>query len=174
MSAQASSRRPGLGPGRDLLALALFVGLCLGIGALGASVTAASVSTWYPTLAKPSFNPPNAVFGPVWTALYVLMAVAAWRVWRKVDRDTARGPLALFALQLAVNLGWSVAFFGLREIGLAVVVILVLDLLVLATALLFRRIDRWAALLLVPYLAWITFATVLTIAIWRLNYFSGS
>lgn len=174
MSVQASSRRPGLGPGRDLLALVLFVGLCLGIGALGASVTATSVATWYPTLAKPSFNPPNAIFGPVWTALYVLMAVAAWRVWRKVDRDAARGPLAVFALQLAVNLGWSVAFFGLREIGLAVAVILALDLLVLATVLLFRRLDRWAALLLVPYLAWIAFATVLTIAIWRLNYFSGS
>lgn len=174
MSEQVSSRRSGLGPGRDLLALVLFVGLCLGIGALGASVTATSVATWYPTLIKPSFNPPNSVFGPVWTALYVLMAVAAWRVWRKADRDTARGPLAVFALQLAVNLGWSVAFFGLREIGLAVAVILALDLLVLVTALLFRRIDRWAALLLVPYLAWIAFATALTIAIWRLNYFSGS
>ncbi len=174
MSEQVSSRRSGLGPGRDILALALFVGLCLGIGALGASVTATSVQTWYPTIAKPSFNPPNSVFGPVWTALYVLMAVAAWRVWRTADRDTARGPLAVFALQLAVNLGWSVAFFGLREIGLAVAVILALDLLVLATALLFRRIDRWAALLLVPYLAWIAFATALNIAIWRLNYFSGS
>ncbi len=143
MSAQASSRRPGLGPGRDILALVLCVGLCLGIGALGAAVTATSVSSWYPTLAKPSFNPPNSVFGPVWTALYVLMAVAAWRVWRRADRDTARGPLAVFALQLAVNLGWSVAFFGLREIGLAVAVILALDLLVVATALLFRGIDRW-------------------------------
>jgi Tryptophan-rich sensory protein (mitochondrial benzodiazepine receptor homolog) len=152
----------------------LCVGLCLGIGALGAAVTATSVSSWYPTLAKPSFNPPNSVFGPVWTALYVLMAVAAWRVWRRADRDTARGPLAVFALQLAVNLGWSVAFFGLREIGLAVAVILALDLLVVATALLFRGIDRWAALLLVPYLAWIAFATLLNIAIWRLNHFSGS
>jgi tryptophan-rich sensory protein len=169
MSEQVSSRRSELGPGRDILALVLFVVLCLGIGALGASVTATSVSTWYPTLAKPSFNPPNSVFGPVWTALYVLMAVAAWRVWRKADRDTARGPLAVFALQLAVNLGWSVAFFGLREIGLAVAVILALDLFVLVTALLFRRIDRWAALLLLPYLAWIAFATALNIAIWRLN-----
>lgn len=157
-----------------MLGLVLFVGLCLGIGALGASVTATSVATWYPTLAKPSFNPPNAIFGPVWTALYGMMAVAAWRVWRRADRSLARGPLTVFALQLAVNLGWSVAFFGLREIGLAVAVLLLLDLVVLATALLFRRIDRWAALLLVPYLAWIAFATVLNIAIWRLNYFSAS
>lgn len=164
-----SSKRPDLGTGKDVLALVLFIGLCLGIGALGAAVTATSLTSWYPTLVKPSFNPPNSVFGPVWTALYVLMAIAAWRVWRSTDRDTARGPLAVFALQLAVNLGWSLAFFGLRDIGLAVAVILALDLLVLATALMFRRIDRLAALLLLPYLAWIAFATALNIAIWRLN-----
>lgn len=169
MSAQVSSRRSGLGPGKDILALVLFVGLCLGIGALGAAVTATSLSDWYPSLAKPSFNPPNWIFGPVWTTLYVLMGIAAWRVWRTTGPEIARGPLSVFALQLAVNLGWSVAFFGLRNIGLAVAVILTLDLLVLVTALMFRRIDRPAALLLVPYLAWIAFATVLTIALWRLN-----
>lgn len=164
-----SAKRPDLGTGKDVLALVLFVGLCLGIGALGAAVTATSLTNWYPTLIKPSFNPPNSVFGPVWTTLYMLMAIAAWRVWRSTDRDTARGPLAIFVLQLAVNLGWSIAFFGLRDIGLAVAVILALDLLVLATALMFRRIDRLAAWLLVPYLAWIAFATALNIAIWRLN-----
>ncbi len=164
-----SSRRSEIGTGRDILALVLLVGLCLGVGGLGGAVTAESVTTWYATLNKPSFNPPNWIFGPVWTALYILMGVAAWRVWRAADRDTARGPLAVFALQLAVNLGWSVAFFGLRNPGLAVVVILLLDLLVLATALMFRRIDRLAAWLLVPYLAWISFATLLNVTIWRLN-----
>lgn len=164
-----STKRSDLGTGRDLLALALLVGICLAIGGLGGAVTASSVSEWYPTLNKPSFNPPNWVFGPVWTTLYVMMGIAAWRVWRSADRDTARGPLAVFALQLAVNLGWSIAFFGLRDPGLAVVVILVLDLLVLATALMFRRIDGLAALLLVPYLAWIAFATILNVAVWRLN-----
>lgn len=164
-----STKRSDLGTGRDLLALALFVGICLAIGALGGAVTSSSVTEWYPTLSKPSFNPPNWVFGPVWTTLYVMMGIAAWRVWRAADRDTSRGPLAVFALQLAVNLGWSIAFFGLRDPGLAVVVILVLDLLVLATALMFRRIDGLAALLLVPYLAWIAFATVLNVAVWRLN-----
>jgi tryptophan-rich sensory protein len=164
-----SSKRSEVGNGRDILALVLLVGLCLGVGGLGGAVTAESVTTWYTTLTKPSFNPPNWIFGPVWTALYVLMGVAAWRVWRAADRDTARGPLAVFALQLAVNLGWSVAFFGLRNPGLAVVVILLLDLLVLATALMFRRIDRLAAWLLVPYLAWIAFATMLNVTIWRLN-----
>lgn len=164
-----SSKRSEISTGRDILALVLLVGLCLGVGGLGGAVTAESVTTWYATLNKPSFNPPNWIFGPVWTALYILMGVAAWRVWRAADRDTARGPLAVFALQLAVNLGWSVAFFGLRNPGLAVVVILALDLLVLATALMFRRIDRLATWLLVPYLAWISFATLLNVTIWRIN-----
>ena len=90
-------------------------------------------------------------------------------MWRAADPDTARGPLAVFALQLAVNLGWSVAFFGLHNPGLAVIVILALDLLVLTTALMFRRIDRLAAWFLVPYLAWISFATLLNVTIWRIN-----
>ena len=153
----------------EIVVLVLFVALCLGIGALGAAITATSVKTWYAALAKPSFNPPNAVFGPVWTVLYVMMAIAAWRVWRKADRETLRGPLALFALQLALNLGWSVAFFGLERIGPAVAVILVLELAVVATALAFRPIDRIAAWLLVPYVAWVGFAAILNIAIWRLN-----
>lgn len=164
-----SGRRLGLTAGSDLLALTFLVGICLMVGALGAGVTATSVDTWYAGIAKPSFNPPNAVFGPVWTLLYILMAIAAWRVWRSADADMARGPLTLFALQLALNLGWSVAFFGLRSIGLAILVILALDLAVLATALKFRRIDGLAAALLVPYLAWIAFATLLNAAIWRLN-----
>jgi translocator protein len=153
----------------DVVALALFVGLCLGIGALGASVTATSVRTWYAALAKPSFTPPDWVFGPVWTALYLMMATAAWRVWRAADRDTTRGPLTLFALQLALNLGWSVVFFGLHKIGAAVATIFVLDVGVIVTTLAFRTVDRAAALLMLPYLAWAGFATVLNIAIWRLN-----
>jgi benzodiazapine receptor len=153
----------------DLIALAFFVALCLGIGALGGSVVATSVDTWYADLAKPSFTPPDSVFGPVWTALYVLMAIAAWRVWRAADRDTRRGPLTLFALQLALTLGWTVVFFGLQKIGAALATIIVLDVGVVVTTLAFRPIDRWAGLLMVPYLAWAAFATVLNIAIWRLN-----
>jgi translocator protein len=153
----------------DLIALAFFVALCLGIGALGGSVVATSVDTWYADLAKPSFTPPDRVFGVVWTALYVLMAIAAWRVWRVADRDTRRGPLTLFALQLALTLGWTVVFFGLQKIGAALATIVVLDVGVVVTTLAFRPIDRWAGLLMVPYLAWVVFVTVLTIAIWRLN-----
>ncbi len=153
----------------DLLGLAFFVALCLGIGALGAAVVATSVDTWYADLIKPSFTPPDGVFGPVWTTLYVLMAVAAWRVWRTADRDTRRGALTLFALQLALTLGWTAVFFGLQKIGAALATIVVLDVGVVVTMLAFRSIDRWAGLLMVPYLAWVSFATVLTIAIWRLN-----
>ena len=153
----------------EIVALVLIVGLCLGIGALGAAVTATSVKTWYAALNKPSFNPPNTVFGPVWTMLYILMAIAAWRVWRVADRETARRPLTLFALQLALNLGWSVTFFGLERLGPSVAVILVLELAVVATALAFRPIDRIAAWLLVPYVAGVGFAAILNIAIWRLN-----
>ena len=109
------------------------------------------------------------MFGPVWTVLYIMMGTAAWRVWRAADRDTTRGPLTLFALQLALNLGWSVVFFGLQKIGSAVATIVVLNVAILVTMLAFRTVDRVAAQLMAPYLAWVLFATVLNIAIWQLN-----
>lgn len=149
--------------------LVVFVGLCLAVGALGGWVTADSVKTWYTTINKPSFTPPNWVFGPVWTALYVLMGVAAWRVWCKARPNQLRVPLALFAVQLALNLAWSVVFFGAHRIGGAVVVIVGLEAAILATMVAFRRIDGPAALLLAPYALWVAFAAVLNIAVWQLN-----
>ncbi|WP_428663118.1 TspO/MBR family protein [Reyranella sp.] len=154
---------------RRIAALVVCVGLCLMVGALGGWVTAGSVKDWYPTLTKPSFTPPNWLFGPVWTVLYVMMGVAAWRVWLEAWGDRARGPLTLFALQLALNLGWSVVFFGLHAIGAAVVVIVALEAAILGTMFLFRRIDGLAAALLVPYALWVAFATLLNVTIWRLN-----
>ena len=153
----------------DVLTLALFVALCLGIGALGGMVVRSSIDVWYAGLIKPSFTPPGVVFAPLWLALYIMMGIAAWRVWRAADRDTTRGPLTLFALQLALNLGWTVVFFGLQKIGSAVATIVVLDVAVIVTTLAFRPVDRLAGLLMLPYLAWVAFATVLNIAIWRLN-----
>ena len=149
--------------------LVVFVGLCLAIGALGGWVTADSVKTWYTTINKPSFTPPNWLFGPVWTVLYVLMGVAAWRVWCKARPDQLRVPLALFAVQLALNLAWSVVFFGAHRIGGAVLVIVGLEAAILATMVAFRRIDGLAALLLVPYALWVVFAAALNIAVWQLN-----
>jgi tryptophan-rich sensory protein len=149
-------------------ALILSVGICLLVGAIGGWVTATSVKTWYPTLAKPSFTPPDWIFGPVWTVLYVLMGVAAWRVWR-AGSNRAGGALAVFAAQLAANLGWSVVFFGLQQIGAAVAVIAVLEAMILVTIVRFVRVDRLAAALMVPYALWVAFATMLNVAIWRLN-----
>ena len=163
------SQVPARGVARDAAGLVVFLALSLVVAAVGGAVTATSVGGWYASLAKPSFNPPNGIFGPVWTLLYVLMGVAAWRVWRKFSLVGARGPLGLWGLQLALNLGWSVLFFGLRQIGPALAEILVLLAAVLATALSFRRLDRLAGLLLVPYCAWVAFASVLNFAIWRLN-----
>lgn len=149
--------------------LIVFVGLCLAVGALGGWVTAGSVKTWYPTIAKPWFTPPDWVFGPVWTVLYVMMGVAAWRVWSRASARARREPLALFALQLALNLAWSVVFFGAHRIGGAVVVIVTLEAAILATLIAFRRVDGLAATLLLPYALWVAFAAVLNIAVWRLN-----
>jgi tryptophan-rich sensory protein len=117
------------------------VALCLGIGALGGAVTATSVEDLVRRARQASFTSARPVFGPVWTALYVLMAIAAWRVWRTADRDTRRGPLTLFALQLALTLGWTVVFFGLQKIGAALATIVVLDVGVAVTTLAFRPID---------------------------------
>lgn len=149
--------------------LVVFVGLCLAVGAAGGWVTADSVKTWYTTINKPSFTPPNWVFGPVWTGLYVLMGIAAWRVWCKARPDQLRVPLALFAVQLALNLAWSVVFFGAHRIGGAVVVIVGLEAAILATMVAFRRMDGLAALLLVPYALWVAFAAVLNVAVWKSN-----
>jgi len=154
---------------RDTVAFMIFLALCLAVSALGAAATATSVGTWYRTLAKPLFNPPDWIFAPVWTALYFMMALAAWRVWRRDGLREARAALTLFALQLALNLAWSVLFFGMRAIGAALIEIVVLLVAILATTQVFWRRDRVAGMLFVPYAAWVAFAVVLNAALWRLN-----
>lgn len=151
------------------VALAGFLALCFGVAAIGGAVTATSVGTWYAGLAKPSFNPPAWVFGPVWTALYVMIALAGWRVWCRRERPGAPFALGAWGLQLALNLGWSLLFFGARLVGVALAEIVLLLVAIVLTAALFGRIDRVAGWLLVPYAAWVGFAAVLTAAIWRLN-----
>jgi translocator protein len=125
---------------------------------------------WYDALAKPAWNPPSWVFGPVWTLLYVLMGLAAWLVWDRYGwRGPARTALTLFVVQLAFNGAWSAIFFGLQSPGLAFAEIVVLWSLIVATLLLFWRLRPVAGLLLVPYLLWVSFAAVLNFTIWRLN-----
>jgi tryptophan-rich sensory protein len=124
---------------------------------------------WYAALSKPSWNPPNSIFGPVWTALYLLMGVAAWWIWRCKGFAAARGAFVAFFVQLVLNALWTPVFFGLHEIDAALGVIVALWLAIAITVVLFGRHDRVAALLLAPYLAWVGFATVLNAAIAELN-----
>ncbi len=156
------------GPVRSLAALAVSLALVFAVAGIGGWVTAGSVSSWYPTLVKPAFNPPNWIFGPVWTTLYALMGFAAWRVWRALG--TVRGhALALYGLQLALNLMWSVLFFGLHRTGWALAEIAILFASIVATGLAFRRIDAIAGLCFVPYALWVAFAALLNASIWWLN-----
>jgi tryptophan-rich sensory protein len=149
------------------LGLSLLV--CLGAAALGGRFTASAVDDWYAGLHKPAWTPPNGVFAPVWTALYLLMAVAAWLAWRRSAAGWRAVPLQLFASQLVLNVGWSGLFFGWRRPGVAFGEIVVLWAAIAATAASFWRTSRLAGLLLGPYLAWTTFAAALNFAVWRAN-----
>ncbi|MDH4094110.1 MAG: tryptophan-rich sensory protein [Betaproteobacteria bacterium] len=153
---------------RDTAGLAVFLAINVAVSALGGWATASSVGTWYQGLAKPAFNPPDWVFAPVWSALYLMIAVAGWRAWRRGGGE-ARRALVVYAVQLALNLSWSFVFFGARLIGPALLVIAALLAAIAANAALFWRLDRWAGALLVPYAAWVSFAALLNAALWRLN-----
>jgi translocator protein len=124
---------------------------------------------WYASLAKPAWNPPNAIFGPVWTVLYALMGIAAWLVWRRAGLRGASVALALFVGQLVLNALWSYLFFGRQQPGVAFVEIVVMWILILVVTVLFWRHDATAGALLIPYLAWVGFASVLNFTLWRLN-----
>lgn len=152
-----------------LWALLATVILCLGTGAIGGSLTAASVHDWYPTLHKPSWTPPDWLFAPVWTLLFVLMAVSAWIVWSRVDFRVARISLYLFLVQLVLNICWSGIFFSLQRPDIAAVEILLLWAAIAATLVSFGRVSRLSAALLVPYLLWVSYAAALNGAIWWLN-----
>ncbi len=148
---------------RGWLGLLVFLVLVAVAAALGAMATP---DAWYASLQKPSFNPPSWVFGPAWTLLYILMAVAAWRVYRVDGWGLAVG---LWLIQLVVNAIWSPLFFGMHRVDLALLNIITLDILVIATIVVFFRKDRIAGWLMLPYLGWIAFATTLNAAIWQLN-----
>jgi tryptophan-rich sensory protein len=140
------------------------------VGGLSGFATAGGVSTWYPTLVKPSFNPPAWVFGPVWTVLYIMMGVAAFLVWRRgLDAEGVRTALTVFAVQLALNGIWSVLFFGMHAPGWALVEIVLLWMAIGINTLLFWRVLPSAGALLLPYWMWVSFATVLNASLWWLN-----
>lgn len=156
--------------GAQIWALLGFLGLTLLVGLVDASSTVPNVATWYAVLPHPVGTPPNWVFGPVWTVLYLMMAVAAWQVWRSPDIPVwQRRALSLWGWQLAANALWSPVFFMLHLPAAAFFVILVLDGLIVATIAAFRPISRIAAWLMAPYLVWSLYATYLTAGFWFLN-----
>lgn len=161
---QAAHR--GVPATRDVFGLLAFVVLCFGVSALSGMATASAVPDWYAALRKPSWTPPNWVFGPVWTVIYALMAVAGWSAWRE---GRSRAATLLFLLQLVLNASWTWLFFGLRRPDLGLVGIAALWVAIAATMVAFWRVSRGATVLFVPYLAWVSFAAALNFAIWRMN-----
>ncbi|WP_298545438.1 TspO/MBR family protein [uncultured Aquimarina sp.] len=155
---------------KKLLRIGVAVLLCLLIGFLGNIATQTSISTWYVALEKPSFTPPNWIFGPVWTILYILMGIAAGIVWSKgFYHKWVKTALYHFGFQLLLNAAWSIFFFGMRNPLIALVDILALFILLLFTIKWFKVVNSTAAYLLIPYLIWVAFATALNFSIWQLN-----
>jgi tryptophan-rich sensory protein len=156
---------------KNYLRILLCVVVCLAVGYLSSITTQSSIKTWYPLIKKPVFNPPNWVFAPVWTMLFILMGIAAGRVWNQLEtnKELVKKGLLFFAVQLALNALWSYLFFGLNNILLALVEIILLWLVIFETYLIFKKIDQKASYLLLPYLVWVGFATILTGSIYWLN-----
>ena len=147
------------------------VAICLAVGYLSSKVTQSSINTWYPEIKKPSFNPPNWVFAPVWTMLFILMGIAAGMVWNKLEsnKELVKKGLLFFTVQLLLNALWSYLFFGLNNILLAFIEIILLWLIIYETYYIFKQVDKKAGYLLIPYLGWVGFATILTGTIYWLN-----
>lgn len=155
---------------QKILRIVLVTAVCVTLGYLSGMVTRDSITTWYPTLEKPVFNPPNWIFAPVWTLLYIMMGIAAGLVWtNSSDEKTTKKGLGFFAVQFGLNALWSYLFFGLHNPFLALIEIVLLWLMILETYNVFKKIDKTAALLLIPYLAWVSFAVILNASIWWLN-----
>lgn len=149
--------------------LLLFLAVCTAVAAISGLATAASVAGWYQTLSKPPFNPPSWIFGPVWMVLYIMIAFAGWRIWFCREHQKWRQAMTFYALQLGLNLVWSLLFFGAQTIGLALIEISLLLLSIFATIATFWPIDRPAAWLLLPYAVWVSFASLLNASLWYLN-----
>ena len=151
------------------IALIGWFALCFAVAVISSIVSAHNIPTWYAGLIKPPLTPPNQLYGPLWIVLYALMAIAVWIVWKTRPSTCRRRGLRLFCVQLALNLLWTWIFFSRHQIGTALASIVVLWVAILLTILTFKKMSTTAAWLLVPYLAWVTFASYLNLAIWRLN-----
>jgi len=153
----------------DIPKLAASIFVCLLAGAVGSIFTVSAIPDWYASLAKPFFAPPNWVFGPVWTTLYVVMGISLFLVWRKGLGKKTKGALGIFGIQLALNVLWSLAFFGLKSPIAGFIVIIALWAAIAAAIMKFMKIERNASLLLIPYIAWVSIAAALNLSIVLLN-----
>jgi benzodiazapine receptor len=160
--------QPAVRP-NSIIVLIGWLALCFGVAGVSSVFSAGSIPTWYAGLVKPALNPPNQVFGPVWTVLYACMSVAAWITWRTRPSPCRTRGLRLFFVQLALNFLWTWIFFGRHQMGVAFADILALWVGILLTLLTFKKMSTTAAWLMAPYLAWVTFAAYLNFALWRLN-----
>ena len=154
----------------SVIKLVISILASLAAGGIGSLFTFKAIPTWYAGLKKPRYTPPNKVFGPIWTTLYILMGISVFFVWQKgLATNGALLAFVLFWIQLAVNTMWSIIFFGLKSKGGGVVAIIVLWLLILSTMVTSFRVSIWAGALLVPYIVWVTIASYLNIGVWILN-----
>jgi len=154
----------------EIIKLAICIGVCLVTGFIGSIFTSASIPTWYTTLEKPSFNPPNWLFAPVWTILFILMGISAFLVWRVgLSEPNVKVSLVLFIIQLVLNAFWSVTFFGLRSPIAGLIVIVILWVAILLTILSSIKVSITAGILLIPYILWVSFASILNISLYILN-----
>ena len=154
---------------KNWLKLIISILICQTAGFIGSLFTSSSVRTWYPYINKPGFTPPDSVFAPVWTLLYVMMGVSLFLVWKVYREKDIRSAVKIFFIQLFLNTAWSFFFFGLKSPLFGFVVIIILWLAILFTIIKFFKISRVAGYLLIPYIAWVSFASVLNLSIFLLN-----
>ena len=153
-----------------LIKLIISIAICLLAGVLGSVFTTPAIPIWYATLIKPSFAPPNCVFFPVWTTLFIMMGISLFLVWQKgLDNGKVKIALSIFGVQLILNVLWSAVFFGLKSPLAGLIVISILWIFILFMIQVFMKVSRTAALLLIPYILWVSFAAVINFFIWRLN-----
>lgn len=152
----------------NLLKAVISIVICLAVGGISGYITADAIPGWYVTINKPSFNPPNWIFGPVWTTLYILMGVAFYLIWKSTHPQKNKAML-LFGIQLLLNFFWSIIFFNFHALGFALAEIILLWIFILLSILSFYPISKVASYLLIPYLLWVSFASVLNFSIWQLN-----
>jgi tryptophan-rich sensory protein len=155
---------------KEIISLIVAIITCQAAGIVGSIFTASKIPTWYKGLIKPALNPPSWVFGPVWTTLYLLMGIALYIIWKKgLSTEGVKFALTIFAVQLILNALWSIVFFNMENLGLALINIVLMWISILWTIVLFYRLSPTAGLLLIPYILWVSFASYLNYAIWTLN-----